>query len=150
MSNPPTASLVSANGPSVTSGFPSRMRTERARRGGANWSPVTQTPRAWRSSSQGKLSSSGGSVGSGSVWASMLFPSQQTSSRYFIGRSFSSLGERLTHGRRTRPAGIDISVAAREPPPDHKKRTQASSRRPGYSRYAQQVVEAEGGKDEGF
>ena len=33
-SKPPTASLVSANGPSVTLAFPSRTRTERARRGG--------------------------------------------------------------------------------------------------------------------
>ena len=36
MSNPPTASFVSANGPSVTIAFPSRTRTERARRGGAS------------------------------------------------------------------------------------------------------------------
>jgi hypothetical protein len=41
---PATASLVSANGPSVTIAFPSRTRTERARRGGANWSPLTHMP----------------------------------------------------------------------------------------------------------
>src|SRR5687767_2452134 len=84
MSNPPTASLLSANGPSVTIAFPSRTRTERARRGGASWSPVTQMPRAWRSSSHGKLSSPGVSVESGSAWASMFSASQQTSIRYFI------------------------------------------------------------------
>src|SRR5205085_5019716 len=38
-SKPPIASFVAANGPSVTSFLPSRTRTERARRGGASWSP---------------------------------------------------------------------------------------------------------------
>src|SRR5262245_32763490 len=36
MSKPPRISFVSANGPSVTSFFPSRTRTARARRGGAS------------------------------------------------------------------------------------------------------------------
>src|SRR4030095_60269 len=82
------------NGPSVTIGFPSRTRTERALRGGANWSPVIQMSRAWRSSSHGKLSSSGVSVGSGSVWAFIRSASQQTSSRNFIVAPFSSLRHR--------------------------------------------------------
>ena len=43
-SNPPTASFVSVNGPSVTAVLPSRTRTVRARRGGASWSPIFQMP----------------------------------------------------------------------------------------------------------
>jgi hypothetical protein len=78
MSNPPIASFVSANGPSVTIVFPSRTRMERAWLGGASWSPLTQTPRAWRSSSQRKNSLSAASVGSGSVWASIFSPFQQS------------------------------------------------------------------------
>ena len=86
-SKPPTASLVSANGPSVTSRCPSRRRTDRARRGGASWSPIVQAPRARRSSSHGNDSFSAGSApgaGTGSVSAFIRSASQQTSSRYFM------------------------------------------------------------------
>src|SRR5262249_24008353 len=84
--NPPRASFASGKGPSVTIVFPSLTRTERARRGGASWLPVTHAPRARSSSSHGKLSSSASplSVAAGSLWASIPSVSQQTSSRYFI------------------------------------------------------------------
>src|SRR5438132_6703474 len=68
-------------------------------------------PRAWRSSSHGKLSSSSGaSFGSGSVRAFMLSASQQTSIRNFIVAPFRRWYPSLTPLRRTRRTEIDRST----------------------------------------
>src|SRR5581483_2019234 len=102
-SNPPTASFDSANGPSVTRRLPSRTRTVFARRGGASWSPICQTPRARRSTTQSSSGSSGsrGVPGAGSSWPFMCSASQQISSRYLMSL-LSSVVQRFVHdGRRS-------------------------------------------------
>ena len=63
----PTDGLLRlGEGAALTTVFPSRTGTERPRRGGASWSPMTHWPRACTPSSHGKLFSSR-SDGSGST-----------------------------------------------------------------------------------
>jgi hypothetical protein len=87
MSNPPIASFVSANGPSVTIVFPSRTRMERAWLGGSQL--VAADPDAPRLEvvQPAENSLSAASVGSRSVWASIFSPFQQISMRNLAPRS---------------------------------------------------------------
>jgi hypothetical protein len=113
MSNPPTASLVSANGPSVTSAFPSRTRTEHAPRGGASWSPVTQTPAPGGCPARG----SSPRPECRSDRARSGRPCSRRPSRQASGISSSLLSSSvssLTDGRRTLPIEIDICSRRRE------------------------------------
>jgi hypothetical protein len=107
---PAAASFVSANGPSVISHLPPRTRTERARRGGASWSPVRRIPRASRSSTQGKGSSP--SPAPRSDPAPSGHPFAPCPSRPAAATSSSLLSFvvcNLTQGRRTSAAPFDIS-----------------------------------------
>ncbi len=101
MSKPAIHSRVSANGPSVTSTLPPRLRTVVASAIGRSASPMTRAPLAsWRST-QSSTSSSLGSPdgGSGSV-------SVQTNIMYFMSCSLSDVRCRAPP-RRTKPRRSD-------------------------------------------
>ena len=113
MSKPAIHSRVSANGPSVTSTLPPRLRTVVASATGRSASPITRAPLAsWRST-QSSTSSNFGSPegGSGSV-------SVQTNIMYFMSGSFGRFDVVTPTRRSKRPEsdnsfGISIALMLR-------------------------------------
>jgi hypothetical protein len=93
MSKPTITSLVSANGPSVSSISPPRTRTVVAADGSASTLPVTRRPAASLSATQTLMSGTRDSSVSGSV-------SVQTNIMYFMAFHSLRVGfTRVTNGR---------------------------------------------------